>query len=397
MVSINMNILHISSNYPPDIGGPASSVPYLSRELIARGHNAYVLTKDSPGCSPYAVEDGVPVYRSRRVPGNFYNPMVAFTKSLAMGVKARGIIKKHDIQLIHSHDINVSAIAGIIGSKLKKVKKITKFPGDLALETILLREGHGRSLDELLDQGDARVRVLEAFQRKICDRYDRILVPSRYMKDALTKYTGVDPGKIDIVYNGITVYRYPETEIKALRGRLLGRDRYLVINASRMVPWKGLEYLIEAFKAVPREVRLILIGSGPSRKALERKIRGLNVIFLDKVPHWEIQKYLRASDMFVLPSLYEPSALALLDCLATQTPVIATNVGGTPELITHEKTGLLINPREPQAISDSIIRLLGDEGLYNAIKKNQHVELRRHLWDNRIQDYLEVYEKVLAL
>ncbi len=131
-----MNILHISSNYPPEIGGLATSVPPLAKELIKNGHKAFVLTRDARDYPSFEVLDEIPVYRSVRVPGYFYNPPIAAFKSLAMGFKARKIIENEKIEIIHTHDINVSAIAGIVGTKFKDVKKVTKFPGDLAWELL---------------------------------------------------------------------------------------------------------------------------------------------------------------------------------------------------------------------------------------------------------------------
>ncbi len=390
-----MNILHISSNYPPEIGGLATSVPPLARELIKKGHNARVLTRDAKDYLSFEVLEGIPVYRSMRVPGYFYNPPIAAFKSLAMGFKARRIIEKEEIEIIHSHDINVSAIAGIVGTKFKDVKKVTKFPGDLAWELLSLTRWKGESPEEFFEKGGHLIGIIESVQRAICNRYDAIIAPSKYMKGTLVKYSGVESSKIHVVYNAIRSHSYSEGDIDKLRKRLLDGSKYSVISACRMVPWKGVEYLIEAFKTLPGDIRLILIGDGPIKEDLQKRSKGLNIKFLNKVPHSQIQKYIQASDVYALPSIYEPSALALLDCLVTQTPIIATNVGGTPEIISDGKTGLLIKDRNPEAIAHSIQRLLSEEELYNKIKDNQKKECKKYLWKNMIDEYIEIYRGVL--
>lgn len=390
-----MNILHISSNYYPEVGGLATSVPPLVKKLIARGHKSLVLTRDVKGYPSYEILDGIPVYRSTRVPGYFYHPPVAFAKSVLMGVKARKIINKENIEIIHSHDINVSAIAGIIGTKYKDVKKVTKLSGGLSWELLSLMKWKNQTLEEFYASGGFLIDILERIQRTICNQYDAVIAPSNYIKRILTKYGGADSSQIHVLYNGITVEPYSESHVSEIRRTLLSDSKYLVVNACRMVPWKGLDYLIEAFRILPEDIRLVLIGDGPVRNTIQSMAKGLNVVFLDKMPHSQVQSYIRACDVFVMPSLFENFPLAALDCLATQTPIIATNIGGTPEIITHNETGLLIKAGEVEAIADSVLRLLSDSELYAKIKTNQEERLKKYLWENLIDRYIKFYSEVL--
>lgn len=389
-----MNILHISSNYYPEIGGLATSVPPLSKELIKRGHKAVVLTRDAKGFPSFQILDGIPVYRSFRVPGYFYNPPVALAKSIAMGLKARKIIEKEKIEMIHSHDINVSAIAGIIGTKFKDVKKVTKFPGPLSWELLSLTRWRDITLEEFFESGSFWISFLEKIQKIICNQYDAIIAPSEYIKKVLVKYGGIESSKIHVIFNGITVEPYLELQVSKIRKMLLGDSKYLIISACRMVPWKGIEYLIEAFKRLPKEYRLVLIGDGPVKEKLQSRARGLNVVFLDKMLHRDVQTYMRASDAYVMPSIYENFPLAVLDCLATQTPIVATNVGGTQEMITNSKNGLLIEPKNVQALVEGIQKLISDKELYNKIKENQKNAYRNYVWENIIKEYIKVYENL---
>lgn len=389
-----MNILHISSNYPPEIGGLATSVPPLAKELIKKGHKACVLTRDARDYPSFETLDEIPVYRSIRVPGYFYNPPVAVFKSLSMGVKARKIIEKERIEIIHSHDINVSAIAGIVGTKFKDVKKVTKLPGDLAWELLSLKRWKGDSPEEFFEKGDRLVDLVEGVQRAICNQYDAVIVTSEYMKKNLIKYSGVENSRIMKLPNAIYRTHYSDQKIKKLRNELIGKNRYLIVSACRMVPWKGIRYLIDAFKMLPADIGLVLIGDGPIKGRLEKEAEGLNIRFLGKIPHSEVQAYIRASDLYVLPSIYEPFGIALLDCLVTQTPVIATKVGGVPEVITDKKTGLLINAEDPETIKEAIQELLSDEELYRKIKENQEGEYKKYLWENMIDEYIKVYGMV---
>ncbi len=390
-----MNILHISSNYPPEIGGPAASVPYLAGELKKRGCNTCVLTRDIKGYPSFGVLDGIPVHRSIGVPGNFYNPLIAFLKSFAMGLKARKIVEREKIEIIHSHDINVSAIAGIIGSQFKDVKKVTKLPGDLAWEFLSLRGWEVDSPETFFEKDDLWVNIFEEVQRFICDQYTAIIVTSKYMKECLIKYSGLEKSRVKVVTNAIVKHHHHPEKIRNLRNELLGRDKYIVVSACRMMPWKGIEYLLEAFKLLPNDTRLILIGDGPIKKKLKKEAQGLNVKFLDKMPHRDVQAFIQASDVYVLPSIYEPFGIALLDCLVTQTPVIASKVGGVPEIITDRKTGLLVKAGDSEEIATAIERLLSDKELTERIKKNQEKEYKKYLWGNVIDEYIDFYNEVL--
>jgi glycosyltransferase involved in cell wall biosynthesis len=140
---------------------------------------------------------------------------------------------------------------------------------------------------------------------------------------------------------------------------------------------------------------LVIAGEGPMREHLERQAEGLNITFVGKVPYKEIQAYLQASDIFVLPSVYEPSAVALLDCIATGTPVIATHIGGTPEIIKNRKTGVLIKEKSSEDIADAIDTLLTDKKLYNDIKRNQKKILKKYLWTSMAKKYIAAYNQVL--
>jgi glycosyltransferase involved in cell wall biosynthesis len=390
-----MNILHIASTYPPAIGGTATTTPALARELIRRGHRAPVLTRDTPGYPRYEINGGIPVYRSRGIPGEFYKPPIAFLKSIAMGIEARELISKEKIDVLHAHDINVSAIAGIIGAKFKDVKMVTKFPGPLSWELLSLIRWRNISLEEFLGSSDPLVRLFERVQKVISGQYDAIIAPSRYIKRVLEEYSAIEGSKIHVLYNGINIEPFSEKFVPELRKSLMENARYLVVSACRMVPWKGIEYLIDAFKILSKEYQLILIGDGPLKKKLQRQAVGLNVMFLGRMTHREVQTYMRASDVYVMPSIYENFPLAALDCLATQTPIVATDVGGMSEIIENGKTGLLVKGRDHRAIAEGVERLAEDEQLKDRIKENQRRVCKKFLWGNIIQGYINLYESLV--
>jgi len=135
----------------------------------------------------------------------------------------------------------------------------------------------------------------------------------------------------------------------------------------RMVPVKGLEYLIKAMPMVVRavpETRLILVGDGPLRPVLKSYVEELgipNVVrFVGLTRHSKVIEYLQRSSILVLPSLSEGCPLVVLEAFAAGTPVVASRVGGIPEIVTEGKSGLLVSPADSTLLAKAIIELLGD-------------------------------------
>jgi len=139
-------------------------------------------------------------------------------------------------------------------------------------------------------------------------------------------------------------------------------------------PLKGHRYLLEAVAALPRpdDIRVWLVGGGALVAETMRMARELDidqqVLFLG--PRDDISELLSQMDAFVLPSLTEGCPHALLAAMASGVPVIATTVGGVPEIVRHNDTGILIPPADPTAIRDAILRLVDDDPLRSLLRRN---------------------------
>ena len=145
----------------------------------------------------------------------------------------------------------------------------------------------------------------------------------------------------------------------------------LFVGALREV--KGLNYLLDAVPLIKKEIpdfKIILAGDGPQRDILKKKANSQNISniidFCGQVPHTQVLNLMKSSDIVILPSLSEGTPTVMFEALACKTPFIATRVGGIPDVITHNLTGILIEPNNTQAIANAIINLLKD---YNTQKK----------------------------
>ncbi len=186
---------------------------------------------------------------------------------------------------------------------------------------------------------------------------------------------GVDPSRVRVVKNGIDASPYGLPSDPALRDSLGVSPSARVIGVvANLIHYKGHRFLLEAVQEIHRrglDVRCLLVGDGPCRADLERLVKNLglekDVVFLGS--RQDVPRLLALMDLVVLPSLEEGFPNAILEAMAAGKPVVATRVGGTPEAVVHEETGLLILPGDPRALADAILRLLEDPPLAEKMGK----------------------------
>jgi glycosyltransferase involved in cell wall biosynthesis len=170
---------------------------------------------------------------------------------------------------------------------------------------------------------------------------------------------GVKPSRIRTVYEGMDVDLYPRVVLP--QPRQTGKP-VTVGTVAHLSPEKGLYYLVEAAALVPdvqERFRFVIVGDGECRKALEEQVRerGLESCFQFAGFQNQPGPYMKTFDLFVLPSLSEGLSSAILTAMASSLPVIATNVGGIPELIRNGENGILVPPADPVALSQALQRL----------------------------------------
>lgn len=179
---------------------------------------------------------------------------------------------------------------------------------------------------------------------------------------------GVPPDKVTVIHNGIST-EAPLGDRDNLRRQLgFSEGDFIIGTASRLDPFKGLKYLIEAFKINHREVnhtKLVILGDGSNKERLMYQCRTLGITtavcfagYQEDVPRW-----LNAFDLFVLPSLAECHSIGLLEAMRAGLPIVATNVGGNPESIEDGISGLLVPPKNVTCLADKIAACIRDQSL----------------------------------
>jgi glycosyltransferase involved in cell wall biosynthesis len=179
-------------------------------------------------------------------------------------------------------------------------------------------------------------------------------------------------------------------------------DQTVLFTARRLVEKNGVDYLILAMPDIiaQHDAQLVIAGDGPHRHHLERLVEqsGLQdtVSFIGAVPHTELPQYISASDIVVIPSLMEASSLFLIEAMACERPVVATNVGGIPEIL-NDRCGVLVRPRDAFALSQGVNQLLADRSLRDELATEAYAAVRETLtWDNVALRTEKAYLKALS-
>jgi glycosyltransferase involved in cell wall biosynthesis len=228
---------------------------------------------------------------------------------------------------------------------------------------------------------------------------DRFLAVSDSVARGLSRLSSSVSPKIRVVRNGIVIAKYQSHIEGTLRASLLkGSQQVLVLTVARLQEQKGHRYLLEAARAVPNAT-FVFAGDGPLREALETQARALQLgnraVFLGHRD--DIPELLSACDLFVLPSLFEGYPLSVMEAAAAGKPIIATDVGGTDEVIRSGQNGLLVPPANPDALARAIRDMLGDpmraQRLANAAALRAQTEFSAETMCRRT---VSIYDEVLA-
>jgi len=271
--------------------------------------------------------------------------------------------RRHQVELVHTHRYKDNILGSIAAA--------------VAGVPYLIRTVHGCS-EPLRGWDRLKYLVYQSIDlAALWSRADRVVAVSKRMVNAL-KASGYRPDTLTHVHNGIDLSKVHATGSVAHTREAIGLNgRHVVIGtAGRLSPVKGHEYLVRAASRIVQQeqhARFLFIGSGPLEPALRILARQLAVdhacVFVDPAIDSRASVYdlIAAMDVFVLPSLHEGIPMALLEAMALERPVVASAVGGIPEIVTHELTGLLVEPTNDRALAGACLDLVRDRNRARAL------------------------------
>ena len=254
---------------------------------------------------------------------------------------------------------------------------------------------------------DRKMRLYNRLDRWSLPHADRVVTVCRAFAQELAGSAGVSLDKISVQHNAIR--RQPSvstTDITALRSRFgIGDDERVVLSVGRLSREKAHDDLLEAFKRLREtkpdiSLKLIIVGDGPERARLEATAESLGckdrVAFAGQVS--DVQPFYAIADVFALPSLSEGSPNVLLEAMAANLPIVATAVGGVPEIVANNESALLVSPNDPPSIAVAIARVLTSKELAQRLTTNAATLVdTRFAPDNYARVLVEIYREVIDL
>jgi glycosyltransferase involved in cell wall biosynthesis len=372
-----MKVVFATGIFPPDIGGPATSVSTLAEAWGAQGHHVSVVTFSDVG------DDGVArPYDVRRIPRAqaAWRRQWSFLKALWRASSAPGPI--------FAQDGVASGLPALIVAKLRRRRLIVRVAGDFAWERAQVSYGYTDSLEAF--QKDlsvpAPVFLARILQRFVYRRADRVIVPSRYLA-GVAKAWGVPEGRIRIIYNGVHLPPKQEGAVKRPRR---------IVAAARLVPWKNIDVLIKAMPKVLRrfpDSTLTIVGDGPEMTRL-RALAGAPMLvgkveFTGRLERGALCRTIAESAVFALPSSYEGFSHQLVEAFACGAAVVASRAGGNPELLEDGKNGLLVEPGDASGLADAIIAFMDDPVFAGVCAAEAGKDLARFSVETQIRETTE--------
>lgn len=249
---------------------------------------------------------------------------------------------------------------------------------------------------------NVKMRFYEYLDKTLLNRFDRVVAVSDVLRDDILK-SRITKEKVLVINNGVDVEKFRAAGYTPQFKKSLGlkEDDWVIGTIGRLSTEKGHIYLLKAFVNIILKfpnVKLLIVGDGELKKSLELGVKSLrlenNVIFAGI--RNDIPEIFSIMNIFILPSLIEGMPMVLLEAMAAQKPIIATKVGAVPKLIEHNKTGLLIEPKDTEGICASVGLLLIDKEKANSLSLNAFERAKNEFSSSIMaKKYLEVYEEVL--
>jgi glycosyltransferase involved in cell wall biosynthesis len=373
-----------------NIGGPAQHVTFLTERLnggvFASALIAGALGRGDGDMGPLATERGIPVT---------VVPALGNDRGLIDDLRALlslyRLMRAQRPTIVHLHLLKARCLGGIAA-------KLAGVP--LVVETLHghLLGGYYRPLKQ---------RLILTFERFI-GRWlaDRVIVLSETQREEVLRLDITVPEKVDVVPLGLELERFISASQHrgSLRQELgIGQDAFLVGVVGRLVPIKGYDVLLHAVRMISTLVAdrlmVVIVGDGPLRETLKVEAKRLGIDHLIRFLGWrrDVDRVYADLDVFVQSSFNEGTPVSLIEAMAAGTPVVATRVGGVPDVVDDGRSGLLVAPKDPAALAQAILTLWRAPDLRRHMGERARRDVYpRYAIDRLVARLEELYHETLA-
>ena len=362
-------ILILNYEFPPLGGGAANATYYLLKEFSKFPDLELDLVTSS--VDKFRIEQFATNIRIHYLginkKGNFHYQSMKdlLTYSWKAYQYSKELKKKEKFDLVHAF---FGIPCGYIAMKLK-IPYIVSLRGS----DVPFHKKRFYWLDKL---------IFKNLSKKIWAKSKAVIANSKGLKEEAQKVNNKQ--KIDVILNGIDIVEFCPLENKG------ESEKINLISIGRLAPEKGYNYLIKALVGLDN-FRLTLVGSGPSEDELKMlaKELGVNVDFVGRLEKKEVIKQLQKSDIYMLSSLKEGMSNSMLEAMACGLPVIATNVGGSEELI--KDNGFIIEKGNSELIKKALLKFSNNIELINSMGEISRQITEKMSWGKVAEDYIKIY------
>ncbi|WP_432645480.1 glycosyltransferase family 4 protein [Methanobrevibacter sp.] len=344
--------------FPPHVGGVGVHIHTLSKKLVEKGHEVYVITYPHKDIKDI---DGIHVIGTK----GFNFPGVRglmFAKNAKKALE--NLLEKEDIDIIHGHYLFPAGAAAVEVGKEHNIKTYVT--------------AHGSDMFELYKNHP----FMRSTIKKVLKDADGVFAVSNALKHEIIA-TGVNgiANKIKLSWNSVDVNKYSSKTNYSFKKENGLEDKPIVLFVGNLIKRKNVDSLLEAKKVSQSDYYLVIVGDGPQFKKLNKKVEEENihdVIFTGS--RNDVENIIPSCDVLILPSFSESFGLVLIEALACGKPVIGSDVGGITEII-NEDVGLLVNPNKISSIAKAIDTIIQDDDLRLVLSLNAR---------NRAMDFSEI-------
>lgn len=368
-----MNILLFNFEYPPLGGGGGVMTSQIAEELATR-HTVHVITTRYRSVPSYEFLHGVHVHR---VPvfGRTSMPTATFLSLITYAPSAffRGLIltRKHAFDIINAHFIVPSGLPAFCISKIRNIPiVITLIGGDV--------------YDPSKGVSPHRHSLFRWIIRTMASNADALTAISHDTKQRAIELHGITK-HIEVVPIGL---RHGAVSAISRESLGIGREDFLCVSIGRLVPRKGYDVLLKAWRHIPN-AHLIIMGNGPQKEYLNSLLVAYSltkrVHMVGYVPEDQKLGILQNANVYVSAAQHEGFGLVFLEAMDAGLPIIAANDGGQKDFLEHGKNALLIPPLDAEKIAESLQKIIVDNDLRERMKKQNSKDVKKYYIDKTVQ------------
>jgi N-acetyl-alpha-D-glucosaminyl L-malate synthase BshA len=366
----------------PTFGGSGVLATELGKALADKGHNIHFITYQQPVRLSHFHTNIF--YHEVRVPTY---PLFDFPPyETALSSTMVDVITNNNIQLLHVHYAIPHASAAYMAKQILAKEGI-----HIPVITTL----HGT--DITLVGRDKTYRPVVTFSM---NESDILTAVSDNLKEETYRNFAIEKD-IEVIHNFVDVKRFNRKPVDAFKKLIAPNGEKIIVHASNFRKVKRVDDVIKTFLLLNEKIpsKLLLLGDGPERPAIEADARNSNacdaIKFLGKQE--QMEDILPIADLFLLTSEYESFGLAALEAMAAEVPVISTNAGGLPEIIINGNCGYMSEVGDVEDMSKNAILILQDKTTHDRFKANALIQAKKFDIDNIVPQYEKLYERLIVL